>query len=340
MPSDRVFVTGATGFIGSHVTSELVRAGYGVCALAHTAKTGPVAGATVVGTTSVAPNDIEWVEGDVCSAGDLVRALQGCRYLVHCAALYSFAPADRRRLDEVNVGGTERLLEAARIAGIERAVVTSSSATVGPARNGTPANESCSAPHWPMSAYHSSKIAQERVALAARVPVVLVLPTAPVGPGDHKPTPTGRLVLDFARGRVPARPSGGGLNLVAVEDVARAHVAALERGKLRERYIAGGQNLSFDRVWEMLAVATGRRVPSLRVPHSVALAAAYADDLRCRLQPRAVPIVPLEGVQMAREFMYADSSKAQRELGYRAGSVGDALRRAVNWFRTHGYIAA
>jgi dihydroflavonol-4-reductase len=147
-------------------------------------------------------------------------------------------------------------------------------------------------------------------------------------------------VLDFACGRMPARPSGGGLNVVAVEDVAEAHVAALERGRPRERYIAGGENLSFDRLWELLASVTGRRVPPWRVPHTIALAAAVADEIRCRLQPRAVPIVPLEGVQLSREYMYADSGKAARELGYRAGSVRDALARAVAWYRAHGYIAA
>jgi dihydroflavonol-4-reductase len=280
------------------------------------------------------------VTGDVCRAGELVRSLAGCRYLVHCAALYSFAPAQRKRLREVNVAGTARLLEAARIAGVERAVVTSSSATVGPSRLGQPADETCNPVHWPMSAYHHSKVEQERVAIAARVPVVLVLPTAPVGPGDHKPTPTGRVVLDFACGRMPARPSGGGLNVVAVEDVAAAHVAALESGKPRERYIAGGENLSFDRLWELLAQVTGRPVPPWRVPHTIALAAAVADEIRCRLQPRAVPVVPLEGVQLSREYMYADSAKAARELGYRASSVIEALARAVAWYRAHGYIAA
>ncbi len=282
---------------------------------------------------------MEWVEGDVRRAGELVRAMDGCRYLIHCAALYSFAPRDRAVLRAVNVGGTASMLEAARIAGIERAVVTSSSATVGPARNGKPATEADMAPPAHGSAYHLSKLEQERAAIAARVPVVLLLPTAPVGPGDWKPTPTGRLVLDFARGRMMARPSAGGLNLVAVEDIARAHVAALERGGASERYLAGGENLSFDEVWDMLAEVTGRPAPRWRVPHGVALSAAYVDEMRCRLQPRAVPAVPLEGVRMSRERMYVDSAKAARELGYRAGSVRDALARAVAWYRTNGYVS-
>jgi dihydroflavonol-4-reductase len=341
LPNDLVFLTGATGFIGAHVARELGRAGYRIRALAHTrdARVRPAEGTSPLAAAPRGAADIQWFEGDVCRAGELVRAMDGCRYLVHCAALYSFAPRDRAALHAVNVGGTVSMLEAARIAGIERAVVTSSSATVGPARNGTPATEADIAPGTHGSAYHLSKLEQERAAIAARVPVVLLLPTAPVGPGDWKPTPTGRLVLDYARGRMLARPSAGGLNLVAVEDIARAHVAALDRGNTNERYLAGGENLSFDQVWDLLAEVTGRPAPRWRVPHGIALSAAYVDEMRCRLQPRSIPAVPLEGVRMSRERMYVDSSKAIRELGYRAGSVRDALARAVAWYRTNGYVS-
>src|SRR4029077_5825267 len=180
------------------------------------------------------------------------------------------------------------LLEAARVAGVERAVVTSSGSTVGPSANGTPATETSWARTAHRSAYHQSKLEQERAALAARVPTVLVLPTSPVGPGDRKPTPTGRLVLDFARGRIPARPGGsGGLNLVAVEDVASAHVAALQLGNPRERYLLGGENLSFDQVWELLSEVTGRPAPTMRLPFAAALAVGYVDEVRCRILPKA-----------------------------------------------------
>lgn len=284
--------------------------------------------------------DAETAVGDLRRPGELVPALRGCRYVVHCAALYSFAPRDRPALHSVNVMGTAGLLEAARIAGVERAVVTSSGATVGPAAPGGPPRTEANTPvdgTHAASAYHHSKLEQEYAALAARVPVVLVLPTTPVGPGDARPTPTGRLVVDFARGRMFAAPPPGGANLVPVEDVARAHVLALERGRPGERYLIGGENLGLDELWRMLADVTGRPMPRWRIPYGVAVLMGWADEARCRLQPRAEPRVPLEGVRMSVLRMYVDSSKAKTELGYRAGPVRDALARAVAWYRAHGY---
>jgi dihydroflavonol-4-reductase len=329
VPSDLVFITGASGFIGAHVAREFIASGYHVRALAHAPHGAPRDG----------PASIEWVDGDVRRASDVIVSMRGCRYLVHCAALYSFAPRDRAAIRSVNVAGTTSVLEVALAAGVERAVVTSSAATVGPAHDGVPATEADTLADAHASTYHRSKLEQEQAVLAAGLPSVLVLPTAPVGPGDRKPTPTGKLVLDFARGRIGARPSTGGFNLVAVEDVARAHVAALERGKPRERYIIGGENVSFDRAWELLAEATQRAAPRWRVPYGLTVLAAYVDELRCRLQPNAVPFVPLEGVRMSREFQYVDASKAIRELGFHAGPVRDALARAVDWFRANGYVA-
>ena len=322
--SPRVFLSGATGFIGRHVLRALRLAGYQVRALVRGAGTGI--------------EDAETVAGDLRNPGDLLPALRGCRYLVHCAALYSFAPRDRAALQSVNVQGTAGLLESARIAGVERAVVTSSGATVGPARSdGLPATEGQWAAGGAHSAYHRSKREQEYVTLAARVPAVLVLPTTTVGPGDSKPTPTGQLILDFARGRVFAAAPPGGANLVAVEDVAQAHVLALERGRSRERYLIGGENLSFDEVWALLAAATGRPAPRWRVPYSLAVLIGSIDEARCRILPHARPRVPLEGVHMSVQRMYVDCSKARTELGYAPGPVGDALARAVAWFRSHGY---
>jgi dihydroflavonol-4-reductase len=307
--SERIFLTGATGFVGSHVLRELFAAGYDVRALARSDDAGR-------------DRNVEWIEGDLRDVGRFARTLDGCRYLVHCAALYSFAPRDRAGIRSVNVEGTASLLLAAHFAGIERVVLTSSSATEDHA--------------W--SGYHRSKLEQERAAFAARVPVVALLPTAPVGPGDRKPTPTGKLVLDFARGRIRAKaPGSGGMNLVAVEDVAHAHVAAVQRGRIGERYLIGGENLSMDEIWELLAAVTGKPMPSWRAPYGLALTAALADEVRCSITG-ATPEIPLEGVRLARERMYADSSKAQRDLEYAATPVRAALERAVAWYGANGYL--
>lgn len=327
MIGDEVFLTGATGFIGGHVLDELLAGGYSVRAL--------------VRTPGRLPRRDQLVEvvGDVTRSGELVEPMRGCRLLVHCAAAYSFSPSERGRIHATNVAGTAGLLECARLAGVERAVVTSSSATVGPSRNGRPATEADHADTHGESVYHDSKIVAERAALAARVPAVLVLPTAPVGARDWKPTPTGAALLTFLRGRVLASVDGG-LNVVAVTDVARAHVAALERGEGRRRYLVAGENLSFDQLWARLAALSGRRAPRRHMPHLAALAAGYIDEARCRLVPGAQPVVPLEGARLARQRMFVESRRCADELGVAPTSVDDALAGAVRWYSDHGYVAA
>jgi len=320
---DTVFLTGASGFVGGHVAEHLIAAGYRVRALARVGRH--------------LPDGCEPVHGDLVEAGALTESLRGCRYLIHCAALYSLAHRDRAAIAHVNVAGTASLLDAAHVAGVERAVVTSSSAAVGPARNGKPADET----QWARAhggGYHDSKLLQERAAFAARIPVVSILPTAPVGPGDRKPTPTGKMIVDFARGKMFGRPPGdGGMNVVAVEDVARAHVVALERGRTGERYLIGGANLRFEDLWQKLARATGQPAPTFHVPKALALAAAYVDEARSRITHSA-PSIPIEGVHMSTESMYADSARAIRELDHRPSDVDAALDRAVAWFRTNGYV--
>jgi dihydroflavonol-4-reductase len=304
--SEIVFLTGASGFVGSHVLRELLAAGYTVRALMR--------------SPSVTPG-VETVAGDLRRVGEFARALEGCRYLIHCAALYSFAPRDRSAMHSVNVEGTAGIMLAAHLAGVERAVLTSSSATVAHAESG----------------YHRSKLEQERAAFASRIAVIALLPTAPVGPGDWKPTPTGKLIVDFMNGKMIAKaPGSGGMNLVAVEDVARAHVAALTRGRARERYVIGGENLTMDRIWEMLAEITGKPMPRWRAPYALTLVAAYADEVRSRIA-RTSPNVPLEGLRLARERMYTDSSHAERDIGFQPTEVPAALERAVEWYRNNGY---
>lgn len=323
---ETVFLTGASGFIGSHILHALLTARYRVRALVRpdSRPLPPLEG-------------YKTVVGDILRPGELVRHMIGCRYLVHTAALYTFSPGMRDTIFATNVRGCAGLLEAARLAGIERAVVTSSSSTVGPASAEQPATEDNWAVEAGASAYHRSKMQQERAALAAQIPVVLVLPTAPIGPGDWKPTPTGKMVVDFMRGRIFATLSGG-LNVVAVEDVARAHVLALQYGRPGERYLVGGENMSLSHLWERLAQICGRRAPTARIPFQLALALGWADELRCRLAHRGTPLIPLEGVQMARHHMYVNVAKAQTELGYEATSVIAALERAVRWYRDNDYV--
>ncbi len=322
---DDVFLTGASGFVGSHVLRSLLSAGYRVRALVRPTSRPltPVDGCTPV-------------IGDLAESGGLVAALRGCRYLVHVAALYSFSPASRGEIWSTNVRGCGGLMEAAALAGVERAVVTSSSATVGHARGTKPATENDRAWDAGSSTYHASKCEQERVALASRLPAVLVLPTAPVGPGDWKPTPTGKIIVDFMRGRMVGT-LGGGMNLVAVEDVAAAHLAALERGRSGERYLIGGENLSLVQIWEMLASICRLRARTARVPYGLALALGWFEEARLRLVGGGAPLVPLEGVRMARYNMFVDDTKARVTLGHRATAVRAALERAVAWYSDHDY---
>jgi dihydroflavonol-4-reductase len=324
-PGDgEVFLTGASGFVGSHVLTALLAAGYHVRAL-------------VRGPWDPPPGAIA-VTGDLREPGALIPAMRGCTSLIHVAALYSFAPRDRRAIEAVNVLGTSGVLEAARVAGIRRCVVTSSSAALPPASMSRPATEDdwASADHAAWS-YHASKLAAERAALGVQIPVVTVLPTAPIGPGDRRPTPTGKIIVDLLLGRISAT-LGGGMNIVPVEDVAASHVQALERGRPGERYIAGGVNLTLAEFWRLISRAACRPERTYRLPYVIAAAAARVDAARVRITG-GVPAVPLEGVRMGRLDMYSSSAKATSELGYAPSSAYNAIERAVRWYRENGYAA-
>lgn len=323
-------VTGATGFLGSHVARQLVARGERVRVLLRpTSQTRALDGLVV-----------ERVEGDLRDSASLAWALESVARVFHVAADYRLWARDPQEIYDSNVIGTRHLLEASRRAGIERFVYTSTVATVAVPRPGPLPNEETVARLDEMIGhYKRSKFLAEQEAVRAAtegLPVIIVNPTTPVGPGDWKPTPTGRIVLDFLNGRMPGYVDTG-LNLVPVEDAAAGHLLAAERGRIGERYILGGRNATLKEILDILASITGRLAPRLRLPHAVALAAGYADHVVSRVLGRE-PQIPLEGVRMARHKMFVDCSKAARELGFVAGSVEAALERAARWYEENGYV--
>jgi dihydroflavonol-4-reductase len=323
-------VTGATGFVGSHVARQLVAAGHPVRALVR-----PTSNLSVLEGLPV-----EFVEGDLRDAGSLDRAMRGVQRVYHIAADYRLWTPKPEEMYENNVEGTRRLLAAAQLAGVERIVYTSTVATIAVPRHGALPNEQTQANLNEMIGhYKRSKFLAEQVAIdAARAgaPVVIVNPTAPVGPGDWKPTPTGRIILDFLQGKMPAYVDTG-LNVVAVEDVAAGHLLAADKGRIDERYILGARNMTLKQILDALAAITGRPAPRVRLPHAIALAAGYADELYSRIAGRE-PRIPVEGVKMSRHKMFVESDKAEKELGYKPSKVEAALERAVRWYGDHGYV--
>ena len=324
-------VTGSTGFVGSHVARQLVAAGDRVRVLVRpSSKLRALDGLPV-----------ERVEGDLRDRPSLDRAMTGVRRVFHVAADYRLWTKAPEEIYESNVEGTRRLFESAAQAGVERIVYTSTVATIAvPGHDATLPNEETHATLDQMIGhYKRSKLLAEVEAIKAAkagVPVVIVNPTAPVGPGDWKPTPTGRIVVDFLNGKMPAYVDTG-LNLAAVEDVAAGHLLAAEKGRIGERYILGCRNMTLKQILEALAPIAGRRAPRVRLPHAFALAAGYADEWFSRLAGRE-PQIPVEGVKMSRHRMFVASDKAERELGYKPGSLEAALERAVRWYAENGYV--
>jgi dihydroflavonol-4-reductase len=328
----RVLVTGGTGFVGHHVARRLLEEGYAVRVLARTSSP----------ATLLAGLAIEIVYGDLTDPPSLRRAVEGCAAVFHVAADYRLWARNPDELFRSNVDGTENLLEAARQAGVERVVYTSTVGTLDFSKNGRPASEDDVAnPATLAGHYKKSKFLAEQVALRfARqgFPVVIVNPSAPVGEGDRKPTETGKMILDFLNRKMPAYIDTG-LSLVDVRDVAEGHLAALRRGQPGQRYILGGRNMSFREILETLGRISNLPAPSIRMPYAVALCAGMVDSWMARLLNRE-PRIPLEGVKMARHKMYVSSAKAEAELGYRPGPIEPALERAIEWFRSSGYVSA
>ncbi len=324
-------VTGAAGFLGSHVTRQLVARGEDVRVLLRASST----------NRAIADLPLEYVTGDLRDPASLERAMNGVRRVFHVAADYRLWARRSREIYDSNLGGTKNLLQAAKRAGVEQLIYTSTVATIAVDRPQLP-NESTDAKLQEMVGhYKRSKWMAEREALNAAkdgLPVIVAMPTTPVGPWDWKPTPTGKIILDFLNGKMPGYVETG-LNFVGVEDCAAGHLLIAEKGKVGERYLLGAENLTLKQALDTLAKITGLPAPRLKIPHGLALGVAYANTVFSRLVGRE-PQIPVEGVKIARHMMFVDCSRAPRELGFQAGPVAAALERAVRWYEANGYVAA
>jgi dihydroflavonol-4-reductase len=329
--SGQTLVTGATGFVGSAVARTLIRAGFHVRALVR-------AGSPRFHLEGL---DLEFVEGDLRDADSVRRAAAGARYVFHVAADYRLWARDPREIYAANVEGTRNVMREAIGAGVERIVYTSSVATLGLRHDGAPADESA-----PLSekegigAYKRSKIAAERLVedmvASEGLPAVIVNPSTPIGPRDVKPTPTGRIIVEAACGRIPAFVDTG-LNLVHVDDIAEGHLAALKRGIVGERYILGGTNVLFADMLADIARLVGRKPPHVRIPRAAAMPVAYAAEAMARFTGRE-PFATVDGIRMAAHRMFFTAAKAERELGFRPRPYLRGLEDAIRWFREAGYL--
>ena len=325
----KVLVTGATGFVGGAVARALVNSGIDVRVLAR-------AGADLQNLQGL---PVERVEGDLRNQASLRDALTGCRQLYHVAAHYALWAKDPSIFYDINVTGTKNLLDAAREAGTERIVYCSTIGAIGLPPGGglgteeTPVSIEQMAGHYKRSKYLAE---QEVLTLAkAGLPVVIVNPSAPVGAGDVKPTPTGQVIVDFMKGRMPAYIETG-MNIVDVDDVAAGHLLAMQKGRIGERYILGNKNLMLREVFEILSRLTDVKAPTIKLPRLAILPLAYLNQWIANLTSKP-PRIPLEGVKMAKYTMHYDCSKAIRELGIPQTPPEVALEKAVRWFRDHGY---
>ncbi|HXT79317.1 MAG TPA: hopanoid-associated sugar epimerase [Acetobacteraceae bacterium] len=326
-------VTGATGFVGSAVARALATRGHALRLLVRANSD----------RRNLAGLDAELVVGDLTDPASLVRAAAGCRYVVHVAADYRFWVPDPDAMLAANVGGALAMIRAAASAGAERIVHCSSVAALGQVGDGTPANEDTPTREADfVGIYKRSKYLAEKAVLdmarREQLPVVVVNPAAPVGPRDIKPTPTGKMILDAAAGRVPAYIDTG-LNIVHVDDVAEGHALALEHGRVGERYVLGGENMLLKDILGLVAEVAGRRPPTIRLPEAVVWPAAFLMENFARLTG-VPPLMTRDHLKMARKKMFYSSAKAMTELGYRPRPVRQAVEDAVAWFRANGMLAA
>jgi dihydroflavonol-4-reductase len=325
----KAFVTGATGFIGAAVTRALLRAGINVRVLVRPESD----------LRALADLKVEQTVGDLRNPDSLRRALDGCAQLYHVAAHYALWARRPSVFYDINVTGTRSLLEAAREVGIQRIVYTSTIGAIGLPPVGLGTEETAVSLTQMAGHYKRSKFLAEQEVLAmakAGLPVVIVNPSAPVGVGDVKPTPTGQMIVDFMKGRMWAYIETG-MNLVDVDDVAIGHLRAMERGGLGQRYILGNQNLSLREIFGILSRLTGIPAPRLRLPRQAILPLAHLNQWLADYITHTPPRIPLEGIRMAKYCMHYDCAKALRELDLPQTPVEVALEKAVRWFRQHGY---
>jgi len=322
-------VTGAAGFLGSHVTRQLVARGETVRVLMRPSSN----------NRAISDLPLEYVTGDLRDAASLDRAMNGVKRVFHVAADYRLWAKRTQDIYDSNVGGTKNLLAAAKRAEVEQLIYTSTVATIAVDRPELP-NEATDAKLEEMVGHYkrSKWMAEKEVLRAARdgLPVIVAMPTTPVGPWDWKPTPTGKIILDFLNGKMPGYVETG-LNFVGVEDCAAGHLLAAERGKIGQRYLLGAENLTLKGLLDVLAGITGLRAPSMKIPHGVALGVAYLESAFSRLIGKE-PRIPVEGVKIAQHKMFVDCSRAQTELGFQPGPVATALERAVRWYQANGYM--
>ncbi len=327
----RTLVTGATGFVGSAVAKALSETGFAVRALVRPGSP----------RAHLAGLALELVEGDIRDQASVGRAMCDVRYVFHVAADYRLWARDKREIYDANVEGTRNVMCEGLRAGVERVVYTSSVAALALRPDGTPADESVPlSEEQGIGAYKRSKIAAERLvqAMVANdgLPAVIVNPSTPIGPRDVKPTPTGRIIVEAACGRIPGFVDTG-LNLVHVDDVAAGHLAALQRGAIGERYILGGTNVLFADMLADIARLVGRAPPRLRIPRAVALPVAYAAEATAWLTGRE-PFATVDGIRMSEHRMFFTAAKAERDLGFRARPYVQGLEDAIRWFRDAGYL--
>jgi dihydroflavonol-4-reductase len=326
----RVFITGATGFVGAHVAQKYASEGASLRLL--TRKTSRL--------DTLAGLDADTVVGDLREPEKLRTALSGCDALVHVAADYRLWVRDPQQMYAANVDGTRELLRLARETGVQRVVYTSSVATMGFKSDGTIVNEDTLVSLADMIGhYKRSKFLGEQEAIKAAKSgqyVMILNPTTPIGSGDAKPTPTGRIIVDFLNKKFPAYVDTG-LNLVDVSEVARMHVEALDHGTPGERYILGGENLTLKQILDRMSAITGLPSPTMKVPHFVAMAFALFDETFTGKMLGKEPRATVEAVRMGKKMMFASSAKAERDLGFKVLPIYNALRSAIEWFVANGY---